>query len=154
MAMRGRKPKPTKLKLLEGNPGKRPLNPAEPVPDAALPDAPAHLDEDARAEWARTAEELNRLGLLTQVDRAAFAGYCAAYGRWAQASRALKGEGLTVETTNGNVIQNPLVGIANKAMELMLRFAAEFGMTPSSRSRVSVPNTAVDEFEREFGLTG
>ena len=44
--------------------------------------------------------------------------------------------GLMIKTTNGNPIQNPLVGIANKAAAAMVRYAAEFGMTPSARSRV------------------
>ena len=155
MAKRGPKPKPTALKKLLGNPGKRPLPEREPQPDPTMPHPPAHLDELACAEWARMAPELNRMRLLTQVDRAAFAGYCVAYSRWVQACRALgSAANYTHVTAKGNVIQHPLVGIANKAQELMLRFLTEFGLTPSSRSRVSVPNTGVDEFERDFGTGG
>ena len=33
----GRKPTPTNLKVLKGNPGRRPLNKDEPVPDVRLP---------------------------------------------------------------------------------------------------------------------
>ena len=44
---------------------------------------------------------------------------------------------LMIKTTSGNAIQNPLVGIANKAKADMVRYAAEFGMTPSARSRVT-----------------
>ena len=152
MAKRGPKPKPTALKKLLGNPGKRPLNEREPQPDPTMPRPPAHLDEGACAEWARMAPELNRMRLLTQVDRAAFAGYCAAYSRWAQATADLaKVGGFTIVTEKGYVLQHPLVGVANKALELMLKCAVEFGLTPSSRSRVSVPNTDVDEFEKDFG---
>jgi P27 family predicted phage terminase small subunit len=85
--------------------------------------------------------QLLRCGLMTEIDRAALAGYCQAYGRWVQAERALARMGekdlltgaLMIKTSNGNAIQNPLVGTANKAMELMLRAASEFGMTPSAR---------------------
>lgn len=158
MAKRGRKPKPTALKKLLGNPGKRPLNENEPQPAGPMPDAPEHLDEFARMEWARMAPELHRLGLLTQVDRAAFGAYCTAYSRWAQAELAMGALGATervpfiVTTDKGNVIQHPLVGVANKALELMHKFLVEFGLTPSSRSRVSVPNTEPDAFEQEFGV--
>ena len=152
MAKQGRKPKPTALKQLEGNPGKRPLNIAEPHPDAVSPDAPAHLDEVALAEWNRLAPEMHTKGVLTGWDRAAFAGYCVAYSRWVKACAELSKTSLTITTEKGNVIQHPIVGVANKAQELMLRFLTEFGLTPSSRSRVSVPNTTVDEFEREFGV--
>ena len=44
---------------------------------------------------------------------------------------------LTETTSNGNIIQNPLVGIANKSLELMHKYLTEFGMSPSSRTRVS-----------------
>lgn len=142
--MRGRKPRPTHLKLVTGNPGKRPLNKAEPKPATGLPQPPAELSDDARNEWRRVATRLHALGLLTGVDRAALAAYCQAFGRWRQAERALAEMAkldpvtgaLMIRTKEGNAIQNPLVGVANKAMADMVRYAAEFGMTPSARSRI------------------
>ena len=143
--MRGRKPKPTYLKLLNGNPGKRPLNEREPQPAREIPHAPAELSAEARVEWDRIAAELSRLGTLTVVDRAALAAYCQAYGRWIAAERGIAQmaerdqltAGLMIKTTNGNAVQNPLVGMANRAMADMVRYASEFGMTPSSRSRIA-----------------
>ena len=142
--MRGRKPSPTHLKLVKGNPGKRPINGSEPIPEATLPSPPAELCEDARIEWERVSAELHRIGVLTTIDRAALAAYCQAYGRWIVAERAIRKMaerdpltgGLMVKTTNGNPVQNPLVGTANKAMSDLVRYAAEFGMTPSARSRI------------------
>jgi P27 family predicted phage terminase small subunit len=142
--MRGRKPSPTHLKLVKGNPGKRALNGSEPVPEALLPSPPAELCEDARIEWERVSVELHRIGVLTAIDRAALAAYCQAYGRWIVAERAIRKmaerdsltAGLMIKTTNGNAVQNPLVGTANKAMADLVRYAAEFGMTPSARSRI------------------
>ena len=135
--------KPTALNLVRGNPGKRPLNKAEPRPEpnANVPAAPRHLSKDAATEWRCVCRELVALGILTNLDRAALAAYCQSYGRWVQAERALakmesEADGLTVETQSGNTIQNPLVGIANKAMADMVRYSAEFGMTPSARTRV------------------
>src|SRR5215469_12484602 len=87
--MRGRRPRPTHLKLVTGNPGRRPLNDAEPRPATGLPAAPAELTADAKTEWQRVARRLHALGLLTTVDRAALAAYCQAWGRWRQAERAL-----------------------------------------------------------------
>ena len=77
--MRGRRPKPTRLKVLTGNPGKRPLNPDEPKPERAIPECPAELGPVARREWDRLGKELASLGLLTNLDRAALAAYCGAY---------------------------------------------------------------------------
>lgn len=147
--MRGRKPKPTALKLIQGNPGNYPLPKHEPKVDPALPDPPSFLSFEAREEWTRVARELYLIGVLSAFDRAALAAYCQAYGRWEIAERKLNEsrerdrnfDGLIVSTTQGNAIQNPLIGIANTAMREMLKAAAEFGMTPASRARVSVPES-------------
>ena len=98
-------------------------------------------------------EGLFNLGILTQIDRAALAAYCQAYGRWAQAERALARmaerdkatAGIIIKTKSGNAIQNPLVGAANKAMADTVRYAAEFGMTPSARSRISAGGGGGDQ---------
>lgn len=135
--MAGRKPIPTKLKQLKGTARKSRINKHEPKPEAVVPLAPNHLSILAIAEWDRVTGELYSLGLLSQIDRASLAAYCQAYGRWVQAEKELNEQGLTITTSNGNVIQNPLVGTANRAMELMHKFLTEFGMSPSSRARVS-----------------
>ena len=74
MAQRGRKPIPTAIKELEGNPGKRALNIKEPKPKRKAPKCPTWLDNEAKKEWKRTAKQLEQLGILTEVDMAAFAG--------------------------------------------------------------------------------
>lgn len=149
----GRKPKPTALRELEGNRGKRPLNQNEPKPQATLPSCPRHLNKPARREWHRIAPELLRMGLLTKVDRAALAGYCQCYGRWVEAERKLKElAGLSVDkvpylykTTNGNLIISPLLIVANKSLEQMYRFMVEFGLTPASRSRITLGGPEGDD---------
>lgn len=134
--MRGRKPKPTRLKLIEGNPGKRRLNPHEPLATAKIPTCPAHLCPTAKAEWKRLAAELHRLGILTDMDRAALAAYCQAYGRWVEAERRLKETPLLIKLPSGYIQQSPWLAIANKQLELMHRYLAEFGLSPTSRTRV------------------
>ena len=83
--MRGRKPKPTTIKVLEGNPGRRPLNDREPQAPPGIPECPEFLGEEARAEWFRMAMVLTNMGLLTLADRSAFTTYCVACGRWVEA---------------------------------------------------------------------
>lgn len=136
--MAGRRPKPTVLKELAGNPGKRPLNRREPKPPTKLPLCPHHLQGEARREWTRLGRELVALGVMTKVDRAALAAYCVAWGRWVEAEAQVTKLGTIVKTADGNMIQNPYLSIANRAMEQMTKLAGEFGMTPSSRSRVQV----------------
>ena len=147
--MKGRKPKPSHLKLITGNPGRRPLNKSEPKVGRGLPQAPNHLCAEARVEWKRVAKLLHAIGVLTTLDRAAFAVYCQAYGRWVRAERALERmaekepstQALLMKTKSGNLIQNPLVGTANKAMDVLLKAATELGMTPSVRSRIETPSS-------------
>lgn len=93
MATRGRKPKPTALKVLEGNPGKRPLNTDEPKPKKKAPKCPSWLEPEAKKEWRRMSKTLEKIGVLTQVDGAAFAGYCQAYARWREAEEFLTKHG-------------------------------------------------------------
>ena len=122
--MAGRKPLPTHLKMVRGTLQKCRMNPDEPTPDPEIPDAPPHLSPEAREEWERLALELYELGILSTIDRAALAAYCQAYGRWVEAEEQLRNiDGtmkLTETTSNGNIIQNPLVGIANKSLDAQI----------------------------------
>jgi P27 family predicted phage terminase small subunit len=136
--MRGRKPKPTHLKLLEGNPGHRPINGAEPKPKRGLPTCPAHLNPSAKAEWKRLVQEFQEIGILTLIDRGVLAGYCQSWGRWVEAERKLKETPPLIKTPAGYVQLSPWLTIANREREFMLRYMAELGLTPSSRTRISV----------------
>lgn len=155
MAARGRKPKPTAMKQLEGNPGKRPLNTGEPQPVKKAPRCPSWLEEEAKKEWKRMAKVLEQMGLLTEMDMAAFAGYCQAYARWKEAEEFLTQHGSMVRTPNGYLQQVPQVSIAQTNMKIMLKFCEQFGLTPSARSRiVGNENGADPEDEMEALLGG
>ena len=142
----GRPPKPTNLRVLEGNPGKRPLNTNEPKPRASksIPAPPSTLGRDGKREWRRLAKELSRMNLLTQLDLTLFHMYCQAYDRWWDASREVKKNGMVVLTPNGYQMQSPYLSIANRAMEQMEKYLAHFGMSPASRTRVGVDPTGTD----------
>jgi P27 family predicted phage terminase small subunit len=139
--MGGQRPKPTAIRRLQGNPGKRAWNHDEPVPPDGIPRCPDHLTQVARTEWRRVARALHGMGVLTLIDRAALAAYCAAYSRWVEAEEKLKETPTLYKTPSGYVQQSPWLGIANKQMELMGRYMTELGMTPAARSRVAVGTT-------------
>lgn len=148
--MRGRKPKPTAVKELEGNPGKRALNHAEPQPASDKPTCPSHIKGEARKEWNRISKDLHAAGLLTKIDKAALAIYCQAWERWVEAEEQLKKVGPVVKSPSGYPVLNPFWSVANKAMSQMQKALVEFGMTPSSRSRIHVADTAADDELEEF----
>jgi P27 family predicted phage terminase small subunit len=150
--MPGRRPKPPHLKLLQGNPGKRPIPKGGPKVPAGMPKPPTHLNAEARAVWARVAPRLHEAGLLTPIDAEALGAFCVCAARVAEAEQALATEGPLVPGRGGTMKASPWVAIANQARRQMLSLAAEFGLTPSSRSRIRVePPAPSDDFEDLLG---
>ena len=143
--MRGRKPLPSNVVRLRGNPGKRRLNEAEPRPFPRAPTCPACLDGEARKEWQRLAPELGGLGLLTRLDRGMLAAYCQAHALWVEAVSSIARYGTMVKSPNGFPMQSPYVAVANKQVDIMVRIAAELGMTPSSRTRIRIGERAPED---------
>ncbi|MBB2481072.1 phage terminase small subunit P27 family [Bacillus sp. APMAM] len=154
MAQRGRKPKPTSLKELEGNPGGRPLNKKEPRPTKKAPRCPSWLEDEAKKEWKRMGKVLEQMGLLTEMDMAAFAGYCQAYARWKEAEEFITQHGTIIRTPNGYLQQVPQVSIAQTNLKIMLKFCEQFGLTPSSRSRIVAGDGPVDQADEMEQLLG
>jgi len=135
--MRGRRPVPNAVKLLNNNPGHRPLNGDEPQHDLIDPACPEDLtDPAARAEWERLIGTLTSRGHVTTVDRSVLLAYCEKYGQWRALEAAARGAPLIVTSPNGFPTPSPVFNMANKAFTLMLRAAVELGITPSSRSRI------------------
>ena len=154
IAVRGRKPKPTNLKILEGNPSKRPLPTNEVKPKRKAPRCPQWLEEDAKKEWKRMGKILEQMGLLTDMDMTAFAGYCQAYARWKEAEEFITQHGTMIRTPNGYLQQVPQVSIAQTNLKIMLKFCEQFGLTPSARSRIVAGEGTVDpadEMEKILG---
>jgi P27 family predicted phage terminase small subunit len=154
MASRGRKPTPTAIKKLEGNPGKRPLNDKEPKPERKAPPCPKWLDKEAKREWKRLASKMEMMGVLTEVDMAAFAGYCQSYARWRENEEFISKNGSLVRTPSGYWQQVPQVSMAQQYLKQMGRFAEQFGLTPASRSRIISDENSTcisDEMEELLG---
>lgn len=135
--MAGRKPLPTNVKILKGTARKHRLNPDEPQPEIEIPDPPEILKGDALKEWRRITVELEKMGLMSKADRTALAAYCQCYARWVEAEKTIQESSLLIKTNNGNVAPNPAIKIANTALTHMLKYLTEFGLTPSSRTRVA-----------------
>ena len=154
MATRGRKPTPTAIKELEGNPGKRKLNDKEPRPEKKAPSCPKWLEPEAKKEWKRLAKKMEMMGVLTEVDMAAFAGYCQAYARWKEAEEFITQHGTIVKTPSGYWQQVPQVSIAQTYLKVMNRFAEQFGLTPASRSRIVADNAAGGGYDEMEDLLG
>jgi len=153
--MPGPRRQPTKLRLMRGNPGKRRINRNEPQPAPLLTAAcPRELvDPVARAEWDRIAPGLIASGQVTSVDRAMLIGYCHKWAQWQAIETAAAVHSFIVKGPDGRPIPNPAINLAFKAYNLLLRSAAELGMTPSARSRVvAAPVGSTSPVSKWIGL--
>lgn len=142
----GPAPKPTAIRRAQGNPGHRPLNKREPQPALGVPPCPAWLSPEAKREWTRVTVELDEMGVLARADLAALSMYCTCWARWQEAEKAIEDEGsvITMRDDKGNVkwVQpSPWIGIATKMLDRVHKLAAEFGLTPSARTRLQVTTT-------------
>lgn len=134
--MRGRKPKPTYLRILDGNAGHRPLNHDEPQPVGDLIDPPEWMTDSQKEGW-RFAIAKAPPGLLRQLDQSILTIWVVAEDMHRQASEKIAKHGALIRVgPNGAWQQNPYMPIMNKQAQIMMKATAEMGFTPSSRSRV------------------
>lgn len=139
--MQGRKPTPTALKIVTGNPGQRALPAHEPRPEPLRSPPPEFLSDRARQAWNDLAPVLDRVGVLAETDAAALVGLCEAYADL-QEARAALAEGkrfYTTTTPAGDTMirPHPALAAASDADRRFRAWLVEFGMTPSARSRVA-----------------
>jgi P27 family predicted phage terminase small subunit len=142
--MKGRKPKPSALRVIEGMRGHRPLPTGEPKPEGTMPPCPKWLSKGARVHWRQLAPQLLRMGVLTRIDGTSLACFCDCLERYTEAIEFLEKNGsvIVVRDDKGQfrfTQPAPQVGIAAKMLEQMNKIGSEFGWAPAARARLSVP---------------
>lgn len=147
--MKGRKPIPTPIRRLTGNPQHHALPENEPIPPPGRPTCPMWLDRAGRTEWHRVVPLLDGMGVLSTLDRGMIAAYCAAWSQFIAATRTLQAEGMVIETGRG-MTTHPAANLQIKLAATLRAYCVEFGMTPSARSRMQLPGQveAKDDFDR------
>ncbi len=148
MGDRGPSPQPTAVRLLNGNPSRRPINRSEPKPLEIAPACPAHVQEDdvAHAEWQRLLPILLRMKVLTEADGLVLANLCIVHSHLilqlskmrefnAQSKSGLAG--MVIQTKSGYLALNQLYSNVQACMEQELKLCRELGLTPSARSRMN-----------------
>jgi len=128
--------KPTKLKLIEGNPGKQKLH-REPQPDLGSTPCPSHLPPLGKKMWKHLVQHLDALNLLAKLDSTILEGICVAYARAVEADTILSRDGLTFQSGDNYRQQRPEVAISHNCWRRVKEFATEYGMTPASRGKLS-----------------
>lgn len=152
--MRGRKPKPSYMRVLDG----RASHSAKPNPDEPQP--PGELEGEAPPEWlSETQKEGWRYamknappGLLRRLDRSVMVAWVCAEDEHRKAAVQVAKLGSLLKSQGGTPYQNPYLAIMNKQAVIMMRAAAELGFTPSSRSRVKVEKPRTGRADPFSGL--
>lgn len=130
--------KPTHLKMLDGNPGKTKINRNEPIPENNLCIPPADLSPQALEHWHKVLKE-SPPGLLKEADFAEVKLFCVALSIYDEAYEKVQETGTVVLSKLGVPYQNPYLSIMNKQAEIIRACAANLGLTPVARSRMSMP---------------
>jgi P27 family predicted phage terminase small subunit len=134
----GHNAKPKILKLREGT-FRRDRDRNSPQPASRAPQRPSWLDPEAKREWSRVVPVLERLGLLAEIDRVGLAVYCQAWARRVQCEKVLAERGTTYTNDKGEQKSRPELRIADGYTQELRRFAQQYGLTPSSRGRIQLP---------------
>lgn len=140
--MAGRRPTPTALKLVKGNPGKRAINKKEPKPAPGIPSPPSHLTDSGKVAWGRLTVLLDRMGVLTEADTFALERLCDCYAEILELREEVEGAGRTYTTTStqGETVikANPAVPMLADADRRFKSYLVEFGLTPAARTKVQI----------------
>lgn len=146
--MRGPKPIPNALKKLAGDgihdSGGR-IIPAEPQATPGAPDTPEELTGDALLAWHSFTADMDGMNVITHADRAALVILCEAWAEYQDAERHIGQNGTVIKLPNGYPGPNPYCKVRNDSRAIVLRLLAEFGLTPSSRSRIRIAPAEVEE---------
>jgi P27 family predicted phage terminase small subunit len=153
----GRRPKPTALKILQGNPGKRRLNPNEPQPpvvDERFDAPPVELGGDpaASAEWTRLAPMLRTSRIVSEADRGALVALCQQWSAYLESHGKVRTLGMVVKGANGQPLVNPYFAVADKALKHCQKLWTELGLTPSCRSRIAALPQAETKVSKWAGM--
>lgn len=142
---RGRPPKPLAVRLNEGNVSHRPLNLWEASVPVNAPPCPDALDGAARAEWDRIMPILTAARMISELDLATAAGYCQAFGDWADNLRLVKKHGVFARQPSGGIAPTAFYRATIEASMRMLKFAQDLGLNAGHRARIRPNNKTESE---------
>jgi len=133
--MKGRKPK---LKLIEGG-----------TAAVRCPTAPGWFSLQARAEWKRSAPQLQGRRLLAPDMLGTLESYCIAVGVVRETEEIMCREGRMIDTDEGPK-QHPAFRMQSAAMREARLLAAELGLTPHRRGGKETEEVKGDEWASDL----
>ncbi|MGD9879013.1 MAG: phage terminase small subunit P27 family [Hyphomicrobiaceae bacterium] len=146
--MRGRKPVPTALKVLRGNPGRRPIKANEPRPKGSAGDPPDWMTESQRAVWRATIAAAPPR-MLTALDRGLLTIWVVACDEHRRAAIKVAELGPLARKGDGAPTQSPFLRIMNQQAGVMIKAASELGFSPAARVRLATGAATADDDEEK-----
>jgi P27 family predicted phage terminase small subunit len=147
--MRGRKPTPIALRLINGNPSGRPLPRADMPAGAELLEPPGYLGELEKSIWKHAIDHAPR-GLLRNIDGRLFLIWVNAAAQYENAAKKVEEFGQVIKGTKGIPIQSPYLSIMNRQAELMMKATGELGFSPTSRTRITLAGAGAEKAQNRF----
>lgn len=142
MGTRGPRREPTAMKVAKGtyraDKQGDPADELQTIPMTDVPPAPESLGTKGREVWERVGPILVAAGVLHRGDIEAFAIYCTAHDEYAKCNQAIAKDGEYHTGPTGKISPHPALHQRLRWVEVMRRFQAEFGLTPSARANVRV----------------
>jgi P27 family predicted phage terminase small subunit len=151
------RPKPTYMKLLEGNPGKRPLNEHEPIPAKGIPSIPEWLKAFPFAvqEWDRESAILDRMGAITEAEANLLAHRCYMESEIQRLASEVEKEGSVLYTQKMDSLGNEIMEAkSNPKVKQLLEFIKEhrfhgnlLGFDQPSRAKMAINPKSKSKFD-------
>lgn len=139
--MPGPSPKPTALKVVEGNRGKRALNKQEPDPEYLAVEnlaAPGWLDLRARAVWDEIAPPLQKARLVAIIDIPLLAMACVAIAQFRYAAERVGDSPVRAADGEKGEMLNPWLIVQSMSFKQAVAILREFGVGPAARTRIAL----------------
>jgi phage terminase small subunit len=145
MGRRGPQPKPTALKVLEGNPGCYRLEPTG-IDALGRPYTPDHLCDDA-AGCIDVIQQSMPAHVFSALDTFLLSAYATAWSLHKRAVLAISGPDFNLET------HARWIRLANQQAAIMASLGDRLGLDPRSRAALKLPN-AKQQKSKFHGLLG
>lgn len=157
LGKRGPKPKPTAVRIFEGDPGRLlPKREGELIPVAGeiCPMPPAWLGSVGAAVWGEVAPVLWAIGCLSANDERLLSQYCEAWEDFFRAREIIETEGTTQTNDKEMASSHPAVKQKRDATLLIKQIGAEFGMSPAARVGLKIGGQKTGNALKDFKKLG
>ena len=137
MGLRGPTPKGLKQAKVFGAEKNYETRLADVVP-TGMPEPPTWLGEEEAALWSQLVAMMGQAGIsFCEQDAIAVARYACDLIEWRRLHEQINQEGDVQRSASGHPQPHPAATLRNKAHDRMVKFEANFGMSPAARERIT-----------------